>query len=88
LTTRDYKHIDLDDIDRRIAEKGPDAPPIEGTPSDVLYETLLDLLQLAFNEGMLDEEIDTVVRRVNDYRAEENRKRFTLHTGPGNEPTE
>ena len=75
---RDYKYIDIDQINEDI-DSGK-AESINDDPNIVLYETILDLLQLAESEGMSEEEVDEVVRRVNDYRAERCRSKFRLHT--------
>jgi hypothetical protein len=78
MAGRDYKYIDMDRVNKRIEEG--EIEDDGASPEDVLYETLLDLLQLAENEGMTEDEVDLVVRRVNDYRANRNRERFRLHT--------
>ena len=82
MTDRDYKYIDMEKVNESIANG--EVEPADDEPVNVLYETLLDLLQLAQEEGMTEEEIDSVVRRVNDYRASRVRNRFRLHTGDGN----
>jgi len=85
MPDRDYKYIDMDRINERI-ENG-EIEPTEAEPDDVLFDTILDLLQLAASEGMKEDEIDAVVRRVNDYRANRVRERFRLVTGEGGEPS-
>lgn len=75
---RDYKYIDVDQINEDI-ETGK-TKPVDDDPANVLFDTLLDLLQLAEAEGMSEDEVDAVVRRVNDYRADRRRARFRLHT--------
>ena len=78
MAEREMKYIDMDRVNRRI-EEGDICEPDDAPPTDVLYETLLDLLQVARNEGLTVDEIDEVLRRLSDYRAGENRERFRLH---------
>jgi len=71
---REYKYIDIDKINRSEIQ------PTEGTCEDVLFDGLTDVIQLAEAEGMSEEEIESVLRRIAEYRADRNRRRFTLHT--------
>jgi hypothetical protein len=71
---RDYKYIDIDKIDNAELE------PVYEEPSVVLFESLLDILQLAEREGMAEEEVDAVLKRIIDHRADRERNRFILHT--------
>lgn len=73
----DYRYIDIDQINEDI-ESGK-AETVQDPPGDVLFGTLLDLLQLAENEGMTEAEIDDVMRRIVDHRADQCRARFRLH---------
>lgn len=75
---RKMKYIDMDKINERI-ERG-DVEPTDDEPVDVLYGTILDLFQLCEAEGMDTEEIDAVVDRIINYRAEQCRASFRLHT--------
>jgi hypothetical protein len=72
---REYRFIDIDKIDRSELRSST-----KGTCEDVLTDAVLDILQLAEAEGMMEEEVDNVLRRVIDLRAERLRNRFTLHT--------
>jgi len=71
---REYRYIDP----QRIEES--EAVPVDDTPANILYESLLDVLQLAAAEGMTEDTIDDVLQRILNYRAGQVRKRFTLHT--------
>lgn len=77
MTGRDYQYIDVDQIEEDIANGK--AKITEDEPTDVLYGTILDILQLAEAEGMNPDDIDDVMRRIIDFRAEECRKKFRLH---------
>ena len=75
---RELRYIDIEQIEEDIA-----AGKVEddGESAEyVLYETLLDLLQIS-EEGMTVDEVDSVLRRIMDYRAGQRRSRFRLHTG-------
>ena len=61
MAERKYKYIDEQALDA-------DVPEPEGDPLDVLFESLLDILQLAESEGFLPEEVDVVLQRVMAYR--------------------
>lgn len=78
MTEDGYFYLDMDRVNEDI-ETGK-APIIYDDPEVVLYGTILDLLKLAYNEGMTDEEIDDVLRRVMDFRAGQIRGKFRLHT--------
>jgi hypothetical protein len=86
---REYRFLDMDRVNARVREKRPskDEPlkdePLKDEPADVLYETLLDLLQLAEAEGLAEPEVDSALRRVFDYRAERVRRRIRLHPTQG-----
>jgi hypothetical protein len=73
----DYRYIDIDQINEDI-ESGK-AEVVKDDPNDVLFGTILDLLQLAENEGMSEAEVDDVMRRIIDHRAEQCRARFRVH---------
>ena len=73
---RDYKYIDVDQINEDI-EAGR-VEEVTDAPRDVLFGTILDLLQLAESEGMSDDEIDSVLQSIIDYRADQYRQRFRL----------
>lgn len=77
---RKLKYIDEQKIEEDIAA-GHTAPDDGAPPEDVLYETLLDLIQISENEGFTEDEVDGVLRRILDYRAQQKRTRFRLHTG-------
>jgi len=70
---RKYKYIDPEKI--RETE-------MDDEPANILYESILDVLQLAAEEGMSQDELGIVVSRVVDYRASRHRSRLRLH-GPG-----
>jgi len=74
---RKLKIVDMKKINEQI-ERG-EVETAHDDPAEVLYETLLDILQIAKAEGMTEDEVDAVVNRVNDYRANRNRDRFRLH---------
>ncbi len=76
MNEREYKYIDAEKIHES------DMPEVREDPITVLYESLLDILQLAEAEGMYEEEVDTVLRRVMDFREERKRRRYTLGNGP------
>ena len=78
MQDRELKIVDMKRVEEQIANG--EVKPFDGSPAEALYETILDVLQVAKAEGMTDEEIDSVVRRVNDYRADRNRDQFRLHT--------
>lgn len=79
MTQRDLRYIDMEKIEEDIAAgkvSEDNGEPVE----DVLYETILDLLQISESEGMEEDEVDRVLQRVADYRAQNKRARFRLHT--------
>lgn len=78
MQDRELKIVNMEKIEEQIANG--EVSDFDGDPQEALYETLLDLLQVAKAEGLSDEEIDAVMRRVNDYRADRNRDQFRLHT--------
>ena len=77
MTERDMQYIDMDKGNERI-EKG-EVEITDDEPVDVLYGTLLDLLQIAVNEGLTEEEVDSVMNRIVDYRDARCRDKFRLH---------
>ena len=77
MSEREYKYIDVDRLD---TSKLPD---IYEEPEDVLYESLLDVMQLAEAEGLSVESVDEVLRRVFDYRAQRARAGFRVHLRKG-----
>ena len=83
--TREFKYLDPKKIDENIEARQATGEVIDDDPhlssEDVLVETLLDLCQLAEGEGMTEDEVDSAVKRVIDFRADRNRSRFRLHTG-------
>lgn len=74
MSDREYKYIDVDKLEEEELE------PVNADPRDVLYESLLDLIQLAAREGLTEDDIDGVLDRIHDYRANQARQQFTLHT--------
>lgn len=80
MSPRDYRYLDVDRIEERVK-----TVPVEEDDGvshvDLLYELVLDLLQLAGDEGLPEEEIDEVIDRVVDYRAALVRASFQLHGG-------
>lgn len=83
---RDYRYLDLEAIDARVA--AGEVAPVYEEPTEVLYEMLLDLLQLAEREGMSVDEVDDVLRRVCDWRAARERRSFRVHPRAGPEGEE
>jgi hypothetical protein len=77
MSDREFQYIDMDQINERIARG--EIKSTDDEPVDVLYGTILDLLQLAANEGMTEEEIDAIVNRIVNYRADRCRDKFRLH---------
>ena len=71
---RELKYVSYDDI---LDED--ERPTFPGKSSDIMYEGLLDIIQVGEMEGMSDESIDRVLNRVMDYLAECRRKQFKLH---------
>ena len=78
---RDYKYLDIEKLREQELEPVPD-------PVDVVLENaLLDIIQLAEDNEMTDDEIDRVLRKIIDDRAHRVRSKFTLHvTTPEDEP--
>ena len=76
---RDYKYLDIEKL--REQELEPVADPVDV----VLENALLDIVQLAEDNQMSDEEIDRVLRKIMDDRAAKVRRRFTLHINPEHE---
>lgn len=72
---REFRFIDVSEIDTS------EMADIEGSCVDVLKDALLDIIQIAEQQGLSEEDADESVRRVIDYRARRCRRRFTLHTG-------
>jgi len=77
---RDYKYVDIDKVNERAAELLEEEEENTDSTQDVLVDTLLDLIQIAEENGMEEDEINGAVTRVVDYRAANVRKRFRLHT--------
>jgi len=77
MKERDFQYINMDKINEQI-ENG-EIEVTDDEPSEVLYGTILDLLQLAESEGMMVEEVDAVMHRIVNYRAEQCRDKFRLH---------
>ncbi len=71
---REFRFIEPAEIDTSEMED------IEGSCVDVLKDALLDIIQLAEAQGMTEDEADESVRLVFEFRAQRNRRRFTLHT--------
>jgi len=67
---REFRFIDISEIDTS------EMTDIEGSCVDVLKDALLDIIQIAEQQGLPEEEADEAVRR-----AKRCRRRFTLHTG-------
>jgi len=78
--SRKYKYIDINRVNERAEEMMEEGDDDGAEPHDVLYETLLDLIQVAEDNGIEEDEIDAALRRVSDYRAKNVRSRFRLHT--------
>lgn len=77
---REYRYLDLDQINKRV-ETSPAEEDDGVSAIDLLYELLLDLLQLAGDQGLAEEELDAVLDRVVDYRATQVRSSFRIHGG-------
>ena len=80
----DFKYLNLDRIDERVAEQEAAGDPVGADPNesleDVLVGTILELCQFSEMEGMSEDEVDRVLRRVIDARANRTRERFRLVT--------
>ena len=76
---RPYRYIDIQKIN------ASELQPVDDSPENVLFESLLDVLQLAEHEGMAEQEVDDVLRRIVDYRAARVRGRLRITRGRGSE---
>ena len=72
---REYRFLDVDALDNE------DIAPINMTPPEALEEALLDIIQLSEREGVTPDEVDEILRKIQDERASRTRSRFTLHLG-------
>lgn len=72
LNERQYRFIDPNDIDTTGVE------PPEGTNSEVLRDSLLDIIQLSLAHGMSEEDVDEALAMVEDHRAHRQRSRFRI----------
>jgi len=72
---REYKFLDP----KALAEA--ELKPVDGDAVWVLEQALLDIIQLSQAEGMLDEEVDDVLSKLVDDRANRLRDKFRLRTG-------
>ena len=79
---RDYKYLDL----KELEEEKKTHPPVDDPIDLVLENALLDIIQLAEDNEMTDEEIDRVIRKIQDDRASFVRGKFTLHVRKGGKP--
>jgi len=70
---REYKYLDMEELRATPLE------PVDDPCDVVLTNALLDIIQLAEESGMEEEEIDTVLRGIIDSRAIRVRSKFTLH---------
>lgn len=74
---REYRFLDVDALDEE------NVPPINMTAPEALREALLDIIQLSEREGVTPDEVDDIIRAIQDERASRTRSRFTLHLGSG-----
>ena len=72
---REYRFLDVDALDEE------NVPPINMTAPEALEEALLDIIQLSEREGVTPDEVDSIIRKIQDERASRTRSRFTLHLG-------
>lgn len=79
-TPRTYKHIDPEALPE---SKGPPHP---GTNAECLADGLLDILQIALETGLTQDEVDEAMQIVQNTLAAQERYRFRLHVRPS-EPT-
>jgi len=70
----DYRYLDPNEFDDKPL------PPCNDSPEDALFYGIRDLIRFTVNEGLSDEEVDRVLKRIMDERANETRARFVLHT--------
>jgi hypothetical protein len=66
--------------ERKNKPRAPDTQS-EETPTGILEETLLDIIKLALDNGLTEEDVDTVLYRIVDKRSERMRSLFRLHQG-------
>lgn len=80
----DYKYLNPEKINKRIEEQEAAGELVDKHPNetaeDVLFGTLFELCQLAEDQGLTEDEVDSALRRVLDARADRLRSRFRLHT--------
>lgn len=75
---RAYRFIDPAQIDTS------DIMPVPGTNAECLSEALLDVIMVAQDSGMTEQDVDEAMRRVLDYLAGQERAKFRLLAGsPG-----
>jgi hypothetical protein len=72
---REYKFLDVEALYEE------DLEPVCMTAKQALEEALLDIIQLSEGEGVSEEDVDGVLRKIIDERASRTRKRFTIHVG-------
>ena len=72
-TRRDYRFIDPDKIDTS------DVEPFYGTNAECLSEALLDVIMVAQDSGMTEQDVDEAIHIVSDYLANQERSKFRLH---------
>ena len=72
---REYKFLDIEELHEQ------ELAPVNMTAVQALEEALLDIVQLSEGEGVSEEDVDRVLRKIVDERAQRTRQRFTIHIG-------
>ena len=70
---REYKYLDIDALNASEIE------PVSEPPEAVLFDGLLDIIQLAQAHGLASEAVDRVLARIVEGRADEFRSSFKIH---------
>lgn len=76
-TPRTYKHLDPDALPPTTH------PPYRGTRAECLADALLDVVQIALESSMSQEDVDEAMTIVNRTLAMQERLRFRVHAGGG-----
>ena len=71
---REFKFLDVEALYEQ------ELTPVNMTAVQALEEALLDIIQLSEGEGVTEENVDRVLRKIIDDRAVRTRARFTIHT--------
>lgn len=71
-TPRDFKHIDPENL------PPSEGPPYKGTNGECLADGLLDVIQIALQSGMTQQDVDEAMKIVTYTLAVQERHRFRL----------